>query len=223
MKSSMFALLLCLAAAPPASAAAAGAKGKENPLGEVIVLLDSLAAKVTADGEAEAKAYKEYFEWCDDASKTKGFEIKTASSTKESLEATISKEAAIVSGATLKIEELAAAIAADEAELKQATEIREKEAADFKSEEAELVDVVGTLERAIAIVEKEMAKKPCRPRAGRYLELGPLAAVVEHCCERGGLLEQRPAEAGRLGAVPAGRSHGRGRHGSASSNCLQDP
>jgi chromosome segregation ATPase len=160
MKSSMFALLLCLAAAPPASAAAAGAKGKENPLGEVIVLLDSLAAKVTADGEAEAKAYKEYFEWCDDASKTKGFEIKTASSTKESLEATIAKEAAIVSGATLKIEELAAAIAADEAELKQATEIREKEAADFKSEEAELVDVVGTLERAIAIVEKEMAKNP---------------------------------------------------------------
>merc|ERR1719284_1326818 len=60
----------------------------------------------------------------------------------------------------MKIEELAASIAADESELKDATAVREKEASDFSSEEAELVDVVGTLDRAIAIVEREMAKNP---------------------------------------------------------------
>jgi hypothetical protein len=28
-------------------------------------LLDSLTAKITAEGEKEAKAYKEFFDWCD--------------------------------------------------------------------------------------------------------------------------------------------------------------
>merc|ERR1719191_2264211 len=54
-----------------------------NPLGEVMSLLDTLTAKVTAEGEAEAKAYKEFFEWCDDASKNFGFAIKTAEAKKE--------------------------------------------------------------------------------------------------------------------------------------------
>merc|ERR1719284_336648 len=60
----------------------------------------------------------------------------------------------------MKIEELAASIAADESELKDATAVREKEAKDFSASEKELKDVVDTLGRAIAIVEKEMAKNP---------------------------------------------------------------
>jgi hypothetical protein len=35
-----------------------------NPLGKVLELIDELRAKVVKDGEAEAKAFKEYFEWC---------------------------------------------------------------------------------------------------------------------------------------------------------------
>jgi len=34
----------------------------ENPLGKVVVLLGQLAAKFTAEGEAEAKAYAKYNE-----------------------------------------------------------------------------------------------------------------------------------------------------------------
>merc|ERR1719387_2658208 len=123
-----------------------------SPLGEVVVLLDSLAAKITADGEKEAKAYKEYFEWCDDASTQKGFDIKTATSTKEGLEADITKASATMTAAAAKIEELAGSISADGAQL--------KEAADFAASEAELVDVIDTLTRAIGIVEKQMAKNP---------------------------------------------------------------
>eukprot|EP00420_Gonyaulax_spinifera_P031348 CAMPEP_0197877278 /NCGR_PEP_ID=MMETSP1439-20131203/6020_1 /TAXON_ID=66791 /ORGANISM="Gonyaulax spinifera, Strain CCMP409" /LENGTH=61 /DNA_ID=CAMNT_0043496615 /DNA_START=68 /DNA_END=250 /DNA_ORIENTATION=+ len=37
----------------------------ENPLGRVLRLMDTLAAKVQKDGEAEAKAYKEFVAWCD--------------------------------------------------------------------------------------------------------------------------------------------------------------
>jgi len=56
----------------------AGGASAANPLGEVISLMNELAAKVTKDKEAEAKAYKEYFEWCDDVSKNKKNEITTA-------------------------------------------------------------------------------------------------------------------------------------------------
>jgi len=131
-----------------------------NPMDKVFELMDDCAAKVKADGEAEAKAYKEYFEWCDDTAKNTQFEIKTHTSEKEDLEATIGEETANIQASTTKIEELSAAIASDTAELKEATGIREKEAADFAKSEAELVDTVDTLERAVAILEREMAKAP---------------------------------------------------------------
>merc|ERR1719359_164123 len=84
-----------------------------NPLGTVLQLMDSLAAKITAEGEAEAKAYKEYVEWCDDAAANVKYEIKTAAAKKEQLEATIAKATDDSSSSASKVEELAAAIAAD--------------------------------------------------------------------------------------------------------------
>merc|ERR1719191_1763802 len=56
------------------------------------------------------------------------------------------------------IAELAAKIATAEDDLKAATEIRNKENSDFLAVEAELVDTVDALERAIGILEREMAK-----------------------------------------------------------------
>jgi len=131
-----------------------------NPLSKVFELMDGLTAKIKAEGEAEAKAYKEYFDWCDDTSKNAQFEIKTATSEKEELEATIGELSSNIAASTTKIEELSAAIASDTAELKEATTIREKEVADFQKAESELVDTVDTLERAVAILEREMAKAP---------------------------------------------------------------
>merc|ERR1719183_922795 len=58
------------------------------------------------------------------------------------------------------LEELTAGLATDEADLKAATEIRDKEAADFAAEEKDLIDTVDILERAIQIIEREMAKNP---------------------------------------------------------------
>ena len=45
-----------------------------------------------------------------------------------------------------------------EADLKAATEIREKEAEAFAAMEKETVDIIDTLERAVGILEREMAK-----------------------------------------------------------------
>jgi chromosome segregation ATPase len=131
-----------------------------NPLGKVFELMDELTAKIKKEGEAEAKAYKEYFEWCDDTSKNAQFEIKTFKSEKEELEATIGELSSSITASDSKIEELSGAIASDTSELKDATSIREKEVSEFEKAEAELVDTVDTLERAIAILQREMSKAP---------------------------------------------------------------
>jgi len=131
-----------------------------NPLGMVISLMDSLSAKITAEGETEAKAYKDFVEWCDDFSRNKRFEIKTATSTKEKLEAEVAEQSANVEAASSKIDDLASSIAKDESELKDATTIRKKEAADFKANEGELLDIIDTLGRAVGILEREAAKNP---------------------------------------------------------------
>jgi hypothetical protein len=55
------------------------------------------------------------------------------------------------------VEELSASIAEDKKDLKAATEVRAKENADFIAIEKDLTENVDTLERIIAVVEKELA------------------------------------------------------------------
>jgi len=119
-----------------------------------------LEAKIIKQGEAEAKAYKEYFDWCDDTSKNGQFAIETATNEVAKLTAKIDELTSNAATASEKIEDLAGAIATAETELKDATLIREKEDADFKSSESELMDAVDTLDRAVGILEREMAKNP---------------------------------------------------------------
>merc|ERR1719351_442733 len=137
-----------------------GEQIQTSPLSKVLDLMAELTAKIVKEGEAEAKAYKEYFDWCDDMSKNAGFEIKTAEAKKEKLESKIGELTSSITVSTSKIDELVAAIAADDTELKDATAVRTKEAADFAKNEAELMDCIDTLERAISIISKEMAKNP---------------------------------------------------------------
>jgi len=147
MQFGIFTLFILVASAPGTNA---------NPIAKVIELLSSLEAKIMKDGEAEQKVYEEYFEWCDDASKEKQFEVKTATDKKAKLEATIKKAASDIDDYTEKIAELAASIATDEKDLEDATVIREKEHKDFVAAEAELMEAIDMLERAAGIIEREM-------------------------------------------------------------------
>jgi len=131
-----------------------------NPIEKVLEMLSDLQQKIISEGEAAQKVYAEFSEWCEDQSKDLHFEIKTGKAQAEELSATIEQAKADVGAADEKIEELSGTIATDEADLKAATEIREKEHADFSAEETDLVDTVDTLERAIGIIEREMAKNP---------------------------------------------------------------
>jgi len=153
MKASSLALLFAVVVV-------AEGKAQSNPLGSAIALLGELTAKITKEGEAAAKAHAEYVEWCDDVSKNTAFAITTAEKSKAQLVAKIQELTSNIQAAGSKIDGLASDIATADSELKDATAIRGKESADFSASETELVESIGTLSRAIGILEKEMAKNP---------------------------------------------------------------
>jgi len=138
-----------------------GVSGEQsNPLGKVFELMGALEAKIVAQGEAEAKAFKEFFEWCDESSKNVNNEIKTGKKSQEKLTAKIGELTSDIEVGESKIEDLAAAISTNEGELNEATSIRTKEAADFAASEKELVETVDTLDRAVSIISSESSKNP---------------------------------------------------------------
>jgi chromosome segregation ATPase len=141
----------------PVILAAGVASNEVNPIEKVIQMMSDLEAKIIGEGKEAQKTYDEFAEWCEDRSKDLQFEIKTGKSNAADLQATIQKETANSEALTAKIEDLSADVAADEAELKEATAIREKEHAAFVAEEKELKEVIDMLQRAIAILEKEMS------------------------------------------------------------------
>jgi hypothetical protein len=136
---------------------AVGAVDAADPIGQVIAMCEDLSAKVSAEGEAQQKAYEEYFEWCDDTAKEKSNELTTANAQKEKLEASIQEFASEIEVCSTNIEDLAGAISENSKDLDAATKIRKEEAGAFAKNEGELEDVVATLGKAITVLEKEMA------------------------------------------------------------------
>eukprot|EP00928_Gymnodinium_smaydae_P006445 TRINITY_DN12284_c1_g1_i1.p1 TRINITY_DN12284_c1_g1~~TRINITY_DN12284_c1_g1_i1.p1 ORF type:complete len:685 (-),score=243.30 TRINITY_DN12284_c1_g1_i1:249-2303(-) len=127
-----------------------------SPVSKVLNLLTDLQAKINSEGEAAKKAYDELTEWCEDGAKNMAFEIKTAKSEIEELQATIAEQTSHAASLSAKVEELGGSITADDADLKSATKIRSDEAAEFKATEKELIETISTLERAVGILEREM-------------------------------------------------------------------
>jgi len=135
-----------------------GAQVHTNPIAKVIEMVGELEQKIIKEGEVAQKIYAEFAEWCEDESKNLRFEIKTARGEVEDLQAGIEEATSDIGTEDAKIEELSGTIATDEADVKAATAIREHEAKDFAAAEKELSDTVDTLERAVSILEREMAK-----------------------------------------------------------------
>jgi len=143
MKSALVLLLTCSAV---------------SPIEKTIQLLEDLQAKIVKEGEAEAKLYEEFTDFCNDESKETQFEIKTGKGASERASAAIADETAKIGAAEAKIDELSTTIATNEKDLGAATEIREKEHADFVKMDADLAETVDMLTRAIGIIERELAK-----------------------------------------------------------------
>merc|ERR1719242_1655483 len=129
-----------------------------SPITKVLQLMSDMETKIIGEGEAAHATYAEFAEMCEERSKNLQFEIKTGKAEVADLKAAIDEETALAESLDTKVEELTASISADEADLAAATKIREKENADFMAEEKELSEVIDSLQRAIGILEKEMAK-----------------------------------------------------------------
>jgi len=147
-------MFVALALALVATAAAE----QVSQIQQVINMISELETKVVAEGEESHKVFAEFSEWCEDQNRELGFNIKTAEGEIEQLEATIAKETANMEELETKLEELGGELALDESDLKAATEIREKEQVDFEAEEKELMETIDTIQRALAILEREVAK-----------------------------------------------------------------
>merc|ERR1719436_253808 len=132
--------------------------GEVTPIAKVVQLISDLQAKIVGEGESAHKVFSEFAEWCEDRSKDLHFEIDTGKKEVAGLKATIAEEVALTGALNAEVEKLSGEIATDEADLKAATEIRAMENAAFLAEERELSEVVDTLQRAIAILKREMAK-----------------------------------------------------------------
>jgi chromosome segregation ATPase len=158
-------------------------EAKSNPLGKVFELMSALETKIVKEGEAEAKAFKEFFDWCDSASQNLNNEIKTAKTKEEKLNAQIGELTSDLEVGTSKIEQLSTAISTNEAELSDATSVRNKEHADFAAAEKELVETVDTLDRAVSIISTEMSKNAAAltqiDTSNMNSLLSALGAVVE--------------------------------------------
>jgi len=120
--------------------------------------MSDMQTKIIGEGEAAHAIYVEFAEMCEERSKNLQFEIKTGNGEVADLKAAIDEETALAASLDTKVEELTASIATDEADLEAATKIRAKESADFMAEEKELSEVIDALQRAIGILEREMAK-----------------------------------------------------------------
>jgi chromosome segregation ATPase len=168
--------ILCLVTTFASTGVASAAKADINPLGAVYELLDGLKAKILQEADVEAKAYREYYQWCDKTSQEIGFSIKTATAKKTALEAKIGELKSDIEVGTSKIEDLAAAVSSAQDELKEATAVRKEEAFDFAASEKELTSTIDTLDRAIAILEKEMAASPA---AFAQINTKSLTSVVQ--------------------------------------------
>jgi len=118
-------------------------------------MIDDLAAKVIAEGEASHKVYSEFAKFCEDRHDQIDPEIKTGTSEVEGLQAAIGEATSKISVASSEIEDLAASIAEDEKSVKEATDVRTKENADFVTVEKDLASTIDMIERAIAVIERE--------------------------------------------------------------------
>ena len=116
-----------------------GSAASANPVNKVVQLLTDLEAKIKAEGVEAHRVHEEFAAWCKTQSSDLAF---AAWASSESLQT--------------KIDDLAGSAATTEADMKAAAAIRAKEHADFEKSQKELFDVIDTMGRAIAIIEKEM-------------------------------------------------------------------
>jgi len=129
-----------------------------SPVDKVITLLQGLVSEIEKEEQDAKVAFAAFSAWCDERHANVEHEIATGKAEVAALSADIEKQSARSSASRTKMEELAASLAHNEADLKAATDIRGTEARDFAVDEKETTECISALERAVAILTRELAK-----------------------------------------------------------------
>jgi len=129
-----------------------------NPITKVVSMISKLQQDVISEGEESQKMYNEFSEMCSDRSRELHHEIKVGKGKFAQLVATIEKATADIKALEERISDVAGETSEAEADLKKATAIRARESAGFTKEQKELAKTISTIERAVAIIEREGPK-----------------------------------------------------------------
>merc|ERR1719443_2761020 len=146
-----------------------GEASTANPIRKVVTMLQTMVAKVKAEGEKEASLYEKYVCWCKSGGSALGKSIADAGTKMPELQSEI--EAAESHKAQLEedVKQHQADRDAAKASIKEATAIREKEAAAYEKEAGEAKANIDAIERAVAAISAGMT--------GGFLQTGTAQTI----------------------------------------------
>lgn len=151
-----------------------------NPVQKVVQMLSSLQQEIIAKGEKTQSLYNEVSSYCRRRSQELHADIKASKAQAKNLNAIIEKAADSSESISTKIEELSSSISTDEGDLTASAKLRARDASDFAAADADLVETIGTIERAIGILEKDAKKGASLVQARGAQNLAQaLSAMVE--------------------------------------------
>jgi len=130
--------------------------GEATPTAKVIDLISQLERKMIAKGQQSQQIYEEFSQWCAKRAKIFGLELNSDQMEKENLEARIDQEDSQIEATGMEAEKSSKEISKDEIDVDQLTADRKREAEAFKKKKSELMAMMSMLERARALLKKEM-------------------------------------------------------------------
>lgn len=138
-------------------------QSRDNVINKVIEMLDAEKVKIGADIQAEAKTMDEYFTYCDDEKKEKGFAIRDAATIIEDASALIEDNTAQIKALDIDIQQLTIEMDEKEEEFKKARKVRDKAHEEFKKREHEqqiMVDELTKMEMTLKAQIEAMTTPP---------------------------------------------------------------
>jgi len=128
----------------------------ENPVAQVIKMLENLQKKVKAEQENGEDLHKTAAELSSTKIQELSDEITTQSTAKEEATAVIAKEAALIATTKDELAEIQTSSSGNQEQLTAATATREQERGTFTVAEQELVGIVNALEKAIETLKQQV-------------------------------------------------------------------
>merc|ERR1719384_2895475 len=140
-----------------------------NPIRKVVTLLQSMAKKVTEEGEKADELYEKFMCYCKKGRGNLAASISAAEAKIPELKAKIKASGGADAQLKAALKEARADRAAAKATVKEAKAIREKEAAAFAAEKSDYDANIAAVKAAVAAIEKGMA--------GSFLQTGGAKAL----------------------------------------------